>query len=119
MRDEASIEIYDFNYDTLTISYGCPAGTHGKCKMKILDNRTHFIIHQEVLDLSPGVSWCTNFGYCKRFIYDAVTVVFEVEGKKIVEHQYCINTTPPNHAFVDFWCDQDLELYSYYQYLRQ
>jgi len=42
MRDEASIEIYDFNYDTLTISYGCPAGTHGKCKMKILDNRTHF-----------------------------------------------------------------------------
>ena len=72
-----------------------------------------------MLDLSPGVSWCTNFGYCKRFIYDAVTVVFEVEGKKIVEHQYCINTTPPNHAFVDFWCDQDLELYSYYQYLRQ
>jgi FkbM family methyltransferase len=26
-----------------------------------------------------------------------------------------INSTPPSHAFIDFCCDQDLELYSYYE----
>ena len=115
MSDEDCIEIYDFNYDTLTIHYGCKEGQHGKYKMKILDNKTNFIIHQEVIDGSHGVRLWTNFAYCKSFIYDAVTVVFELEGKKILEQQYWINTTPPNHAFVDFWCDQDLELYSYHE----
>jgi FkbM family methyltransferase len=115
MSDEGWIEIYNFNYDTLTIQYGCKEGKDGKCKIKILDNRTNFIIHQEVIDVSYGVKLGTNFDYCKSFIYDAVTVVFEVEGTKIWEQQYWINTTPPNHAFIDFWCDQDLELYSYHE----
>jgi FkbM family methyltransferase len=115
MSDEDWIEIYDFNYENLTIQYGCKEGKHGKYKIKILDNKTNFIIHQEVIDVSPGVRLRTNFGYCKSFIYDAVTVVFEFEGTKILEQQYGINTTPPNHALVDFWCDQDLELYSYHE----
>jgi FkbM family methyltransferase len=115
MSLEDYIEIYGFNYDNLTIHYGCKQGKHGKVKIKILDNKTNFIIHQEVIDISHGLRWWTNFGYCKSFIYDAVTVVFELEGKQILAQQYWINTTPPNHAFVDFWCDQDLELYSYYE----
>src|SRR4051812_45845274 len=115
MSDEDWIEIYDFNYESLTIHYGCKEGTEGKVKMQILDNKTHFIIHQAVLDVSHGLQWWTNFGYCKNFIYDAVTVVFEVEGTKILEQQYEINATPPSHAFLDFCCDQDLELYSYYE----
>jgi FkbM family methyltransferase len=115
MSDEDCIEIYDFNCDNLTIHYGCKEGKNGKFKIKILDNKTNFIIHQEVIDVSHGVSLWTNFDYCKSFIYDAVIVVFELEGKKILEQQYWINTTPPNHAFVDFWCDQDLELYSYHE----
>lgn len=115
MRDEDCIEIYDFNSDTLTLQYGCKEGTTGTCKIKIIDNRTNFIIHQEVLDVSQGLRLWTNFGYCKNFIYDAVTIVFELEGTKILEQQYRINTTPPNHAFVHFWCDQDLELYSYHE----
>jgi len=115
MSDEDCIEIYDFNYDTLTIQYGCKEGKHGKYKIKILDHKTNFIIHQEVRDISHGLRLWTNFAYCKSFIYDAVTVVFEFEGTKILEQQYWINTTPPHHAFVDFWCDQDLELYSYYE----
>ena len=41
--------------------------------------------------------------------------MFELEGKKILEQQYWINMTPPSHAFVDFCCDRDLELYSYYE----
>jgi hypothetical protein len=113
MSDEDCIEIYDFNYDALTIQYGCKEGKHGKVKMKILDNKTNFIIHQAVIDVSPGVRLWTNFAYCKSFIYDAVTVVFECEGKQMLEQQYWINATPPHHTFVDFWCDQDLELYSY------
>jgi len=68
-----------------------------------------------VIDVSHGLKLWTNFGYCKNFIYDAVTVVFELEGKKILEQQYWINATPPSHAFIDFCCDQDLELYSYYE----
>jgi FkbM family methyltransferase len=115
MSNEDGIEIYDFNYDTLTIQYGCKEGKHGKYKIKILDNKTNFIIHQEVIDVSPGLRLRTNFDYCKSFIYDAVTVVFELEGKQISAQQYWINTVPPSHAFVDFWCDQDLELYSYYE----
>jgi FkbM family methyltransferase len=115
MRDEDCIEIYDFNYDSLTIHYGCKEGKDGKVKIKILDNKTHFIIHQAVIDVSHGLKLWTNFGYCKNFIYDAVTVVFELEGKKILEQQYWINATPPSHAFIDFCCDQDLELYSYYE----
>ena len=83
--------------------------------MKIIDNKTHFIIHQELMHISHGLRYWTNFGYCKSFIYDAVTVVFEVEGTKIFEQQYVINATPPRHAFLDFCCDQDLELYSYYE----
>jgi FkbM family methyltransferase len=83
--------------------------------MKILDNKTNIILHQEVIDVSPGLRRRTKFAYCKSFIYDAVTVVFECEGKQILAQHYCINTTPPNHAFVDFWCDQDLELSSYYE----
>jgi FkbM family methyltransferase len=83
--------------------------------MKILDNKTNFIIHQELMHLSHGHSFETTFGYCKSFIYDAVTVVFELEGKKILERQYVINATPPRHAFLDFCCDQDLELSSYYE----
>jgi FkbM family methyltransferase len=115
MSDEDCIEIYEFNYDNLTIHYGCKEGKYGKFKIKILDNKTNFIIHQEVVDVSHGLRFWTNFGYCKSFIYDAVTIVFEVEGKKVVEQHYMINATPPHHAFLDFWCDQDLELYSYYE----
>lgn len=115
MRDEECIAIYDFNYDTLTIQYGCKEGKNGQYKMKIIDNKTNFIIHQEVMHISHGLRLWTNFGYCKSFIYDAVTVVFEVEGTKMLEQQYVINATPPRHAFVDFCCDQDLELYSYYE----
>jgi FkbM family methyltransferase len=115
MRDDNWIEIYDFNAETLTIQYGCKAAKHGTCKLKILDNKTNFILHQEVIDASPGVRRWTTFAYCKSFIYDAVTVVCEVNGTKMWEQQYRINATPPQHAFVDFWCDQDLELYSYYE----
>jgi len=75
MRDEDCIEIYDFNYDNLTIHYGCKEGMDGKVKIKILDNKTHFIIHQEVIDVSHGLRLWTNFGYCKSFIFDAVTSV--------------------------------------------
>ena len=100
---------------SLTIQYGRKAGTTGTLKMKIIDNKTNFIIHQELLDVSHSLPCCTNFGYCKSFIYDAVTVVFEVDGRKIVEQQYVINATPPRHALVDFYCDQDLELSSYYE----
>ena len=56
MVDEHLIDIYDFNYDTLTIQYGCKEGQNGKCKIKILDNRTNFIIHQEVIDVSHGLA---------------------------------------------------------------
>ena len=84
-------------------------------KLKYIDNKTNFIIHQELMDVSHGLRFWTNFGYCKNFIYDAVTVVFELEGTKILEQQYLINSTPPSHAFLDFCCDQDLELYSYYE----
>ena len=115
MIDEDCLDIYDFNYDTLTIQYGCKAGKQGKFKVKIIDNKTRFILHQELMDVAPGLRLSTNFGYCKSFIYDAVTVIFELEGKKILEQQYVINVTPPRHAFVDFCCDQDLELYSYYE----
>jgi FkbM family methyltransferase len=115
MIDEDRIDIYDFNSETLTMHYGCKAGRDGKYKMKIIDNKTNFILHQEVLDVSHGRRLWTNFGYCKSFIYDAVTVVFEWEGQKILEQHYVINTTPPRHAFVDFCCDQDLELSSYYE----
>ena len=48
MRDEECIAIYDFNYDTLTIQYGCKEGKNGQYKMKIIDNKTNFIIHQEL-----------------------------------------------------------------------
>jgi FkbM family methyltransferase len=115
MIDEDCIEIYDFNYDTLTIHYGCKEGKNRKFKIKIIDNKTNFIIHQELMNVSHGLRLWTNFGYCKSFIYDAVTVMFELEGKKILEQQYWINSTPPRNAFFDFCCDQDLELYSYYE----
>lgn len=52
MSDENCIEIYEFNYDNLTIHYGCKEGKYGKFKIKILDNKTNFIIHQEVM-MSP------------------------------------------------------------------
>ena len=55
MRDEDCIDIYDFNYDTLTIQYGCKEGKNGKFKMKIIDNKTNFIIHQEVMYVSHGL----------------------------------------------------------------
>jgi FkbM family methyltransferase len=115
MIDKDFIDIYDFNYDNLTIHYGCKEGKNGKFKIKIIDNKTNFIIHQELMDISHGLRFGTNFGYCKSFIYDAVTVVFELEGTKILEQQYLINATPPRHAFLDFCCDQDLELSSYYE----
>jgi FkbM family methyltransferase len=115
MVDEHLIDIYDFNYDTLTIQYGCKEDKHGKFKIKIIDNKTNFVIHQELMNVSHGLRFLTNFGYCKSFIYDAVTVVFELEGKKILEQQYVINATPPSNTFLDFCCDQDLELYSYYE----
>jgi FkbM family methyltransferase len=115
MMNEDCINIYDFNYDNLTIHYGCKEGKDRKFKIKIIDNKTNFIIHQELMDASSGLRFRTNFGYCKDFIYDAVTVAFEVDGTKILEQQYVINSTPPNHAFLDFFCDQDLELYSYYE----
>ena len=88
MIDEDCIDIYDFNYDNLTIHYGCKEGKNGKFKIKIIDNKTNFIIHQELMDVSHGLRFWTNFGYCKNFIYDAVTVVFELEGTKILEQQY-------------------------------
>jgi FkbM family methyltransferase len=115
MRDEGFIDIYDFDHDNLTIQYGCKEGKNGKFKIKILDNKTNFILHQELMDVSYGHRFRTNFGYCKNFIYDAVTVVFELDGRKILEQQYLINLVPPSHAFVDFCCDQDLELYSYHE----
>jgi FkbM family methyltransferase len=115
MRDENFITIYDFNYDTLTIQYGCKEGNHREFKIKIIDNKTNFILHQELIKVSQGRRWWANFGYCKSVIYDAVTVVFEVEGTKILEQQYVINATPPRHAFFDFCCDQDVELSSYYE----
>jgi len=115
MIDEDCIDIYDFNYDNLTIHYGCKEVKNGKFKIKIIDNKTNFIIHQELMDVSHGLRFLTNFSYCKDFIYDAVTVTFEVDGTKMLEQQYMINSTPPNHAFVDFFCDQDLELYSYHE----
>ena len=115
MIDKDCIDIYNFNYDNLTIHYGCKEGKSGKFKIKIVDNKTNFIIHQELMDGSHGLRFWTNFGYCKNFIYDAVTVTFEVDGAKILEQQYMINSTPPNHAFLGFCCDQDLELYSYHE----
>jgi FkbM family methyltransferase len=115
MRDEDFIDIYDFNYETLTIHYGCKEGTYEQFKIKIMDNKTNFILHQELMNVSRGPRFWTNFGYCKSFIYDAVTVFFELDGKKILEQEYLINAAPPSHAFIDFCCDQDLELYSYYE----
>ena len=115
MIDEDCIEIYDFDCENLTIHYGCKAGKKGKFKIKIIDHKTNFIIHQELMDVSHGPRFWTNFGYCKDFIYDAVTVAFEVDGTKILEQQYVINSTPPHHAFLDFVCDQDLELSSYHE----
>jgi hypothetical protein len=58
MIDEDCIEIYDFNYDNLTIHYGCKEGTHGKFKIKIIDHKTNFIIHQELMTVSPGLRSC-------------------------------------------------------------
>jgi FkbM family methyltransferase len=115
MIDEDFIDIYDFNYDNLTIHYGCKEGKDREFKIRIIDNKTNFIIHQELMNVSHGLRVWTNFGYCKSFIYDTVTVVFESDGKKILEQQFLINTTPPSNAFLDFCCDQDLELYSYYE----
>jgi hypothetical protein len=115
MREEDMINIYDFNYDTLTIHYGCKEDKNGQCKIKVIDNKTNFILHQELLNVSHGLRFLTHFGYCKSFIYDAVTVVFELEGQKILEQQYVINATPPSNAFIGFYCDQDLELSSYYE----
>jgi FkbM family methyltransferase len=115
MRDDDCIEIYDFNYDTLTVHYGCKEGKHREFKVKIIDNKTNFILHQELVKVSQSLRFWTDFGYCKSFIYDTVTIVFEVEGTKILEQQYVINTTPPGNTFLDFCCDQDLELYSYYE----
>ena len=37
MMDEECINIYDFNYDTLTIEYGWKEGKHGQFKIKIID----------------------------------------------------------------------------------
>jgi FkbM family methyltransferase len=115
MRDDDWIEIYDFNSETLTLHYGCKEGTYREFKIKVIDNKTNFIIHQELMQGAQGRRFWTNFGYCKNFIYDAVTVVFEVEGTRILEQQYVINAIPPSHAFVNFCCDQDLELYSYHE----
>jgi hypothetical protein len=115
MRDDDWIEIYDFNSETLTLHYGCKEGTHREFKIKVIDNKTNFIIHQELMQRAQGRRFWTTFGYCKNFIYDAVTVVFEVEGARILEQQYVINTTPPSHTFLNFCCDQDLELYSYHE----
>ena len=98
MIDEDCIDIYDFNYDNLTIHYGCKEGKKGKFKIKIIDNKTNFIIHQELMDVSHGLRFWTNFGYCKNFIYDAVTVAFEVDGTKIFEQQYRFLLMKPHIA---------------------
>jgi FkbM family methyltransferase len=115
MREADLIEIYDFNYENLTIHYGCKEGRQGTCKIKIIDNKTNFILHQEVMHIAPGQSFWTSVGSYKSFIYDAVTVVFEVEGHKILEQQYWINATPTSHALSGFCCEQDLEVSSYYE----
>ena len=65
MSDDARIEIYDFNADTLTLQYGCRDGQVNACKMKIIDNKTQGIIHQERRDVAQGQRVWTNFGYCQ------------------------------------------------------
>ena len=115
MSDDARIEIYDFLADTLTLQYGCRDGQVNACKLKIIDNKTQGILHQERRDVAQGQRVWTSFGYCQRWIYDAVTVMFEVEGTTLLAQQYVINTTPPPHPFVDFCCEQDVELSSYYE----
>ena len=72
MRDDDWIEIYDFNSETLTLHYGCKEGTYREFKIKVIDNKTNFIIHQELMQGAQGRRFWTNFGYCENFIYDAV-----------------------------------------------
>jgi hypothetical protein len=112
MSDDGWIDIDAFDAETLTLQYGCHAGKDGQYTLKIIDHHTQGILHQEVVALAGGQRVSTQFGYCKPWIYDAVTVVFEVEGHRLVEQPYGVHTTPPYEACVAFAWEQDVEVSS-------
>ena len=62
MRDDDWTEICDFNSETLTLQYGCKEGR--EFKIKVIDNKTNFIIHQELTG-SPGLEILDQFWVLK------------------------------------------------------
>jgi autotransporter strand-loop-strand O-heptosyltransferase len=111
--NEPSIEISNFNSEELYVEYFLKKEFKDKIKLKIIDNTNGFILHQESLSLSLNLNFWTTFKFCKGFITDSVSIIFESNGKILLNKKFTIYEQKNINVFSNLSFDKDVEVYSY------
>ena len=111
--NEPLIEIKDFNSQELYFEYFLKKEFKDKIKVKIIDNANGFILHQEILSLYLNVNFWTTFKFCKGFITDSVSIIFESNGKTLLNKKFTIYEQKNINVFSNLSFDKDVEVYSY------
>lgn len=111
--NESLIEITNFNSEELTFEYFLKKDFKDKIKVKIIDNTNGFILYQEVLSLCLNTKFWTSFKFCKGFITDSVSIIFESNGKILLNKKFIVYEEKNINIFSNLSFDKDVESYSY------
>jgi hypothetical protein len=113
IKNESLIEINKFDSNELYFEYFIKKEFKDRIKLKIIDDTTGFILHQEILSLSLNVNFWTAFKFCKGFITDSVSIIFESNGKILLNKKFTVYEEKNINVFSNLSFDKDIEAYSY------
>jgi autotransporter strand-loop-strand O-heptosyltransferase len=111
------ITVAGFDKNECSINYVLNNRVDGKVKIKIIDYQSGFILHEEVLKISPHVNWYTAFNFCKNIITNKIKVIFELNNKPIFNQIYDI-FSENNNIFSNYKIHEDLNISSYFEILN-
>ncbi len=113
INKESVIEITKFDTNELYFEYFIKKEFNEKIKLKIIDDTNGFILHQESLNLSLNLLYWTTFKFCKNFITDSVSIIFQCDGKTLLHKKFTIYEQKNLNLFSHLSFEKDVEVFSY------
>jgi len=111
--NESLIEIQNFNPEKLYFEYFLKKEFNDKIKLKIIDDTNGFILHQESLTLSLNNNFWTSFEFCKNLITNSVSIIFESNGKILLNKKFIVYEQKNINIFSNLSFERDIEISSY------
>lgn len=116
---DSLIEIKNFNSEELLLEYVLKTDFKNKIKLTIIDDTSGFILYQESLKLCLGTLFWTDFKFCKNYITDSVSIIFEYNGKIFLNKKFTVHKQKNINLFSNFSFEKDIEISSYLEVLHK